>query len=286
MTWGSVELADSQLVGRDVEAARVDALIERLREGGAALVVSGEAGVGKSALLHYARARADAVGLRALTTIGVESEAELAFAGLHQLLYPVLGLVELLPAPQRGALEVAFGIATGSEPDAFLVALAAYQLVCDAAEERPLVILADDVHWLDRSSSGVLTFIARRLENEPVALLASVRTGFATALGDASLPTLELDRLSPSAAAALLDRTAPDLHPVFRARVLAESAGNPLALVELVRVHGTTASSDGQFGDTPLTMTARLERAFGVQLDGLPEDTRAVLIAAALDSRP
>ncbi len=120
--------------------------------------------------------------------MGVESEAELAFAGLHQLLHPVLGLMELLPAPQRRALEVAFGIASGPEPDAFLVALAAYQLVCDAAEESPVVILVDDAHWLDRSTSGVLMFIARRLENEPVALLVSVRTGFATPLGDAGLP--------------------------------------------------------------------------------------------------
>ncbi|HWE12792.1 MAG TPA: LuxR C-terminal-related transcriptional regulator, partial [Solirubrobacteraceae bacterium] len=149
----------------------------------------------------------------------------------------------------------------------------------------PLVILADDAHWLDRSTSGVLTFIARRLENEPVALLVSVRTGFATPLGDASLPTLELERLSPSAAAVVLDRTAPDLHPVFRARVLAEAAGNPLALVELVRAEGTAESSDGQLSDAPLTITARLERAFGAQLDGLPEDTRGVLLAAALDSR-
>src|SRR2546423_9101381 len=156
------EIADEpgdQLIGRDVEAARLDAIFERLPEGGAALVVSGEAGVGKSALLHYARGRADAVGLRTLTTVGVESEAELAFAGLHQLLHPVMGLVEFLPAPQRGALEVAFGVASGSEPDAFLVALAAYQLVCDAAEECPLVILADDVHWLDRSTADVLAFV-------------------------------------------------------------------------------------------------------------------------------
>jgi DNA-binding CsgD family transcriptional regulator len=285
MTPGTVDLADSQLVGRGVEAARLDAIIERLPDGGAALVVSGEAGVGKSALLLYARARADALGVRALSTVGVESEAELAFAGLHQLLYPVLGLVELLPAPQRRALEVAFGVATGSEPDAFLVALAAYQLVCDAAEGCPLVILADDAHWLDRSTLRVLTFIARRLENEPVALLFSVRTGLAATLGDASLPTLELDRLSPSAAAALLDRTAPDLHPVFRARVLAEAAGNPLALVELVRAQGTAQSSDGQLSDAPLTITARLERAFGAQLDDLPEDTRGVLLVAALDGR-
>ncbi len=202
-------MVDSQLVGRDVEAARLDGIIERLSEGGGALVVSGEAGVGKSALLHYARSRADALGVRTLSTVGVESEAELAFAGLHQLLYPVLGLVELLPAPQRGALEVAFGIASGPEPDVFLVALAAYQLVCDAAEECPLLIVADDAKWLDRSTVRALTFIARRLENEPVALLFSMRTGFVTALGDASLPTLELERLSPPAAAALLDRTRP-----------------------------------------------------------------------------
>jgi DNA-binding CsgD family transcriptional regulator len=277
-------MADSQLIGRDVEAARVDAIIEHLREDGAVLVVSGDAGVGKSALLHHARARAKALGLRTLSTVGVESEAELAFAGLHQLLYPVLGLVELLPEPQRRALEVAFGIASGPEPDVFLVALAAYQLVCDAAEECPLAILADDAHWLDRSTSGVLTFIARRLENEPVALLISVRTGFATSLGDAGLSALELKRLSPSAAAALLDRRAPDLHPVFRARVLAEAAGNPLALVELVRAQPEPGAFD-ELSETPLTITARLERAFAAQLGGLPEDTRGVLLAAALDSR-
>src|ERR1700674_661839 len=262
MTRASLGPMESEMVGRDVEAARVDAIIEDLPEGGAALVVSGEAGVGKSALLHYARSRADALGVRTLSTLGVESEAELAFAGLHQLLYPVLGMVELLPAPQRGALEVAFGIASGPEPDVFLVALAACQLGCDAPEERPLVIVADDANWLDRSTLRVLTFIARRLENEPVALLISVRTGFVTPLGDASLPALELERLSPSAAAALLDRRAPDLHPVFRARVLAEAAGNPLALVELVRAKGTAEVSDGQLSDAPLTLTARLERAF------------------------
>jgi DNA-binding CsgD family transcriptional regulator len=277
--------SDSALIGRDVEAGRVDAIIERLPDGGAALVVSGEAGVGKSSLLLYARARADSLGLRTLSAVGVESEAELAFAGLHQLLYPILGLLEQLPAPQRRALEMAFGIASGPEPDPFLVALAAYQLVCDAAEESPLVIFGDDAHWLDRSTSGVLTFIARRLENEPVALLVSVRAGFATPLGDAALPTLELERLSPSAAAALLDRRAPDLHPVLRARVLSEAAGNPLALVELVRAQGTADSSDGQLSDAPLPLTARLERAFAAQLDGLPQDTRVVLLAAALDGR-
>jgi DNA-binding CsgD family transcriptional regulator len=285
MARASLGSTDSELVGRDVEAARVDAVFERLPYGGAGLVVSGEAGVGKSALLLYARARADARGLRTLTAVGVESEAELPFAGLHQLLYPILGLLELLPAPQRRALEIAFGIASGPEPDPFLVALAAYQLVCDAAEESPLLILADDAHWLDRSTSGVLAFIARRLENERVALLASVRARLATPLGDVGLPTLELERLSPSAAAALLDRRSPDLHPVLRARVLAEAAGNPLALVELVRAQGTADGPDGQLSDAPLPLTARLERAFAAQLEDLPEDTRVVLLAAALDGR-
>jgi DNA-binding CsgD family transcriptional regulator len=188
-----------------------------------------------------------------------------------------------LPAPQRRALEVAFGIAGGPEPDGFLVALAAYQLVCDAAEDGPLLILADDAHWLDRSTSAALTFIARRLDNEPVGLLVAVRAGFATPLRDAGLPALELERLSAPAAAVLLDRTAPDLHPVFRARVLAEAAGNPLALVELVR-HQPEPGSFDELSDLPLTLTARLERAFAAQLDGLPQDTRCVLLAAALDS--
>jgi DNA-binding CsgD family transcriptional regulator len=284
MSPGRVDLADSQLIGRDAEAARLEGIIGRLPEGGAAVVVSGEAGVGKSALLGHARARADALGFRALSIVGVESEAELAFAGLHQLLHPVLGLVEFLPGPQRRALEVAFGIASGPEPEPFLVALASYQLVCDAAEQTPLVILADDAHWLDRSTSRVLTFIARRLESEPVALIVSVRTGFATPLGDPGLSAVELDRLSPSAAAALLDLRAPDLHPILRARILGEAAGNPLALVELVRVAPEPGKFD-ELGEAPLTITARLERAFAAQLGGLPEDTRNVLLAAALDGR-
>ncbi len=276
---------ESALVGRDVEAARVDAIIEGLPERGAALVVSGEPGVGKSALLHYARARADALGLRALTAVGVESEAELAFGGVHQLLYPILGLLELLPTPQRRALEIAFGIASGPEPDPFLVALAAYQLVCDAAEESPVLLFVDDAHWLDRSTSGVLTFIARRLESEPIGLLVCVRANVATPLGAAGLPELELERLSPSAAAAVLDRTAPDLHPVLRARVLAEAAGNPLALMELVRAQALADDPDGQLSDAPLPLTTRLERAFAAQLDGLADSTRLVLLAAALDGR-
>lgn len=142
--------------------------------------------------------------------------------------------------------------------------LSPYQLVCDAAEERPLLILADDAQWLDRSTSGVLTFIARRLESEPVALVVAVRRGFLSRLGDGGLSVLELERLSPFAAATLLDRRAPDLHPIFRARVLAEAAGNPLALVELVRAQSEPGTFD-QLGEMPLTITARLDQVWGTR---------------------
>ena len=195
------DLPRAGLLDRVRECDVLDRLVAGVRAGQSrVLVLRGEAGVGKTALLEHLSAAAD--GCRVVRAAGVESEMELAFAGLHQILYPVLGLLEVLPTPQRRALEVAFGIASGPEPDAFRVALAAYQLVCDAAEECPLVILADDAHWLDRSTLGVLTFIARRLDSEPVALVVSVRTGFATPWGDAGLSTLELDRLEEDVAKA------------------------------------------------------------------------------------
>ena len=224
-----------ELIGREAERERVDEALDCLREGGRALLVRGEAGIGKSSLLRHARERAIEAGVRTLGTVGVESEAELAFAGLHQLLDPIAELVELLPDPRRHALQAAFGIAGESEPDPFLVALAAHQLIRQAASSAPVVLLVDDAQWLDRSTLGVLTFIARRTTTEPVALVAAVRVGYPTPLEEAHLPVLELQRLSAAEAAELLDRDAPDLHPILRARVLAEAAGNPLALVELAR---------------------------------------------------
>jgi DNA-binding CsgD family transcriptional regulator len=277
--------APSELIGRDGEAERLGALIDHLRDGGDALLVRGEAGIGKSALLNHAGMRARALGMRTLATAGVESEAELAFAGLHQLLRPALDLIERLPGPQRRALEAAFGISGEFEPDPFLVALAAYQLVCEAADLSPLVLIADDAHWLDRSSLGVLSFIARRLETEPIALVAAVRAEYSTPLDEARLPVLELGRLSAAAATQLLDRNAPDLHPVLRARVLSEAAGNPLALVELARTLPPSGAADIGLSAEPPTLTRRLERAFAARLDDLPEATRMCLLAAALDGR-
>jgi DNA-binding CsgD family transcriptional regulator len=272
------------LIGRAPEVELMDALLDRVEGDGGALVLRGEAGIGKSALLEYASDRAAASGFRTLTTVGVESEAELAFAGLHQALHPVLPQLGRLPGPQRRALEAAFGITDGFEPDPLHVALAAHQLVCEAASSRPVLLIADDAHWLDRSTLSVLTFISRRLESNPVALLAAVREGYETPLNEARIPTRELERLSAAAAGELLDRNAPDLHPVTRARVLAEAAGNPLALVELSRVAPATNAAE-RISASPPTLTARLERAFATRLDELPQETRLGVLAAALDGR-
>jgi DNA-binding CsgD family transcriptional regulator len=274
----------SRLVGRDAETARLDAVLNDVRERGGTLVVRGEPGVGKSALLNRARERASSLGARALTTVGVESEAQLAFAGLHQLLRPVSRRMELLPAPQREALEAAFGATDTLEPDPFRVALAAYQLVCESAGSSPLILLVDDAQWLDGSSLAVLTFIARRLESEPVVLVAAVREGYATALDEARLPTLQLEPLSDPAAAELLDRNAPDLSPALRAGVLEDAAGNPLALVELARVAPASVRSMEELSAAPVPLTARLERAFASRFHELADATRLVLLAAALDN--
>src|SRR6266567_3851877 len=274
--------AGPELIEREQESAVLDALVDRLPDGGGAVVVRGEAGIGKSALLQRVRRRATAQGARALITVGVESEAEFAFAGLHQLLRPVIGALGQLPESQRQTLEAALGLGGDHEPDPYRVAIAAFQLICEVADAAPLVLIVDDAHWLDRSTLSVIAFIGRRLEAEHVALVATIRSGQSALLDDARLSTLDLERLSASAAASLLDRTAPELHPVLRARVLAESSGIPLALVELARSLGRSGE---QLSPGPTTLTARLERAFASRFGDLAPHTRPALLAAALDSR-
>ena len=284
MTSSARSHAGTDLIGRDAELQLLDELTDGLASGGGALIVRGEAGIGKSALLEYARVRVSARGGRVLSSIGAESEAELAFAGLHQLLHPIIGLTEHLSEAQRRAIDAAFGVSAEHEPDLFRVALAAFQLICDAADAGPVVLLIDDAQWIDQSTVGALTFIARRLDSEPVALVVAVRAGYTTPLDGAHLPTLELERLSGSAAARLLDQRAPELHPIFRAQILSEAAGNPLALVELARTANMAADRD-RIADMPTTLTARLEQAFASRLRELPPATHSALLAAALDSR-
>src|SRR4029077_5261344 len=258
---GGARLVDSgpDLIEREQECAILDALVDGLREGGGAVVVRGEAGIGKSALLQRARRRAAAQGFRSLVSVGVESEAELAFAGLHQLLRPVIGTAAHLPESQRQALEAALGLGVDPREDPYHVAVGVFQLICEVADSGPLVLIVDDAHWLDRSTLSVIAFIGRRLDVEHIALLAAVRSGQSAPLDDARLTTLDLERLSASGSARLLDGKAPELHRVSRARVLAKPAANPLALVELARSLGRTGE---QLSPPSTTLTARLERAF------------------------
>ncbi|RKT67797.1 regulatory LuxR family protein [Saccharothrix variisporea] len=248
------------LIGRDVERKRLAEVLDGIAERGGALVVRGEVGVGKSALV------ADATeACRVLAAVGTEAEAHLPFAGLHRLLHPVRRGLEALPGPQRAALATALGMAEGPEPNPYLVGLATLSLLAEEAATRPLVVVADDAHWLDRSSAEVLAFVARRLESEPVVLLATVRDDTPSPFDD--LPALTLDPLGDDAAAELLTATAPDLAPDERARLLRVAAGNPLALTELP-THPAQP---------------RLERAFLDRVAALPPATAACLLAAAVN---
>ncbi|MFB4320621.1 AAA family ATPase [Actinomadura sp. 21ATH] len=262
------------LYGRDAEISAVDGLLRRVRTGGSgALVLRGEPGIGKTALLDLAAARGE--GLRVIRRAGAGSERNLAFAGLHLLLSPLLDRLDALPQPQRHALSGALGLAPATGADRLLVGLAVLSLLGEAAEERPVLCLVDDAHWLDRPSMEALAFAARRLDADAVGLLVATR-------GDEEfpgLPELRLRGLSVPAAAALLEETARSgLTPARRYRVLTEARGNPLALIELpAALHdpGGTAS-------TALPLTARLQAAFAGQVDHLPERSRLLLLVAAV----
>jgi DNA-binding NarL/FixJ family response regulator len=272
-----------ELFGRDRELGVVTDLLDHVREHGGALLIRGEVGIGKSALLTAAARQAVARSMRVLTTTGVESEAHLPFAGLHQLLHSVLPGIELLPGPQRTALQAAFGLIDAAAPDPFLIALATLTLLGDAAAQGPLLLIADDARWIDRPTCEVLTFVARRLEAEPVILLVAIRDGVESPLNEAALPALHLEALDDTAANALLDAHTPDLAPAIRARLLSEAAGNPLALVEL----RTALRTEHLAGSAPLPawlpLTTRIERAFTAQLAELPSATRTLLLVAAAD---
>lgn len=262
------------LHGRDAELKELAELVDG-PEGRVGVLIRGEAGIGKSALVAAVAAAASVAGTRVLRTTGAEAEQHLAYAGLHQLLHPVRAGVAGLPAPQRTALETALGLADGPEPSAYLVGLAALTLLADTAAAKPVLVVAEDVHWLDRASVDVLAFVARRIETEPIALIATLRDG---PLLDAGLSLMSLDRLPDDAAAELLDSVAPRLDPMVRARLLAESAGHPLALTEL-----PSAVADLDVLDPVLPLTERLERTFASRVATLPEATRAALLVAALN---
>jgi hypothetical protein len=220
------------LRGRESECALLDDVIAALLAGESrTLLIHGEAGIGKTALLNYVVESSG--GMRLLRAAGVESEMELAYASLHQLCSPLLDAVAQLPPPQREALEVVFGRTVGASPDRFLVGLAVLTLLSDASDERPLLCVVDDAQWLDEVSAQTLAFVARRLLAEPIGLLVAAREP----MGDLrALPEMEVLGLRDGDARALLRSVVmPRLDERVRDRIVAETRGNPLALLELPR---------------------------------------------------
>jgi hypothetical protein len=259
------------LTGRRAERGTLDRFVEAVSAGESrALVVSGEAGVGKTALLEYLTERA--AGCRVLRATGVQSEMELAFAALHQLCSPILDSLDRLPAPQGDALRTAFGIGSGAAPDKFLVGLAVLNLLSDVAEQRPLVCVVDDAQWIDRASAQVLGFVARRLVAESVGLVLAARIPSSDLAG---LPELVVQGLLAADARALLDSglTGP-LDSRVRDLILAETRGNPLALLELSRGvrPDRLAGGFGLLGAVELS--ERVEESFRRRIEVLPQQTR------------
>jgi DNA-binding CsgD family transcriptional regulator len=270
------------LRGRRAECHELERLVEDVRRGvSRVLVISGEAGVGKSMLLELLVAEAS--GCRVVRAAGVQTEAELSFAALHQLCTPLLHRLDRIPAPQRDALGTVFGLRSGSAPDRLLLGLAVRSLLTVAADERPLVCVIDDAQWLDRMSAQALAFAARRLAADSVALVFAVRDP----AGDqplAGLPQLVLDGLRPEEARELLAAALPGpLDERVRDRIVAETGGRPLAMLELL--HGLTyVELAGGFGlpGAPLPSDP-IEDGFRRRLAALPSDTRRLLLVAAVD---
>ena len=270
------------LRGRAAQQARIDALLSQAREGASgALVIHGEPGIGKTALLRYAADRAD--GMRVLRGSGIESEAELPFAGLHLLLKPALDRIGALPGPQRRALSAAFGLGEGDAGDPFLVGMGVLSLLAELAETQPLLCLVDDIQWLDRPSASALLFAARRLDREGIVMVFAARDD-PSAVPTLGIPDLPLRGLDPESAAALLDDRGVSLTTGLRDRLIAETQGNPLALLELPAV---LSASTAQHGDTlrpgPMPLTSRVLDAFGHQLRSLPGPTLTLLLVAAAE---
>ncbi|WP_433330366.1 helix-turn-helix transcriptional regulator [Spirillospora sp. CA-294931] len=268
-----------RLYGRDEERATIDRLISRARDGrSGALVLRGEAGIGKSALLsHAADSAAD---LKVLRGTGIEFESAMPYAGLHLLLRGHLDRIDALPATQACALRAAFTMADREQSggDRFLVGLALLTLLADLAEERPLLCLVDDAHWLDHASAEALLFAVRRLEAEPIAVLLAVRDSDAPEFAASGLPELRLGPLEDAAATDLLDVSAAELPPHVRKEILAEAMGNPLALLELPTIRPFCAPG-------PSTTYSKIQQVFAEKVEALPEPSRTVLLVASAEDR-
>jgi len=275
------------IIGRDAGLARLRALVDPVPRASQVLLVTGEAGMGKTALLADAAGRARRAGLRVLSVTGRESESRLAFAGLHQLLRPVLPAAAGLPGRQAQALTGALGLsADPGAPDPLLTGAAVLTLLSDLSERSPVLVLADDAHWLDRSSLDALAFAGSRLDAEPVVLLAGAR-GQAPPPGfDRGFPELHLGPLSAGDAGRLLDAQPRPPRGRARAQVLAQAAGNPLALIELAKVIADDPAASRRWAAEPLPLTDRLTAVLTSRFAALPEQAQAALLRAAVADGP
>ena len=272
----------AEFLNRNREREHLDGLLVDVRAGiSAALLLRGEAGVGKTALLRYAARQA--LDIRTAQIAGVEAEMELAFAGIHQLCAPMLDRLDVLPPPQRDALRVALGVAAGNPPDRFLISLATLSLLSAVAEERPMLCLVDDAQWLDDASAQILAFVARRLLAESIAIVFAVREPV-TARHFEGLPQLRVQGLDEDAARTLLASAIPGrIDGRVRDRIVAEAHGNPLALLELPRGMSAVELAAGYEVPASADLPGRLESHYLRRIEALPEATQRLLLLGAAD---
>ncbi len=271
-----------QLIGRDLDVGFVRGFVDDATVRGGALLVSGDAGVGKTALLDVAVLHAEAAGTRVVRAAGAEFEAELGFSGLSVVLHPLLDDLPMLPPLHRQALSVALGLDAGSPSGRLVVSNAVLALLRDAAATRPLLVVVDDLQWLDRASSLVLASAVRRLAGTCVGFLAALRTESESFFDRAGLPSYEIEPLDRAAATSLLKQRFPALTPPVRERLIADAQGNPLALLELPIALRDARPARPHLADA-LPLTARLQALFASRITKLPAPTIALLLIAVLD---
>lgn len=269
-----------RLAGRDAECEQLRETLAAARGGRSqVLVLRGEAGIGKTVLLDYLAESAPE--FQVIRAAGVESDMELAFAGLQQLCAPVADGIDVLPEPQREALAIAFGMSSGSAPDRFLVGLAVLGLLAGVAARQPVLCLIDDAQWLDRVSAQTLGFVARRLRAEPVALVCALREPVDGLTG---LPKLMLRGLADADARAVLESALPDrIDPQVADRIVAETHGNPLALLELPRGLSAAELAGGYYRPDVVPVAGQIERHYLARVHALPDDPQRLLLLAAAE---
>jgi DNA-binding CsgD family transcriptional regulator/tetratricopeptide (TPR) repeat protein len=284
---GPLPSQTGRIIGREPGLARLRGLVEPVPRAGQVLLVTGEAGMGKTVLLGDAAARARSAGMRVLSVTGRESESKLAFAGLHQLLRPVLSGAAGLPGRQAQALLGALGLAADpAAPDPLLTSVAVLTLLSDLSERSPVLVVADDAQWLDRSSLDALAFAGSRLDAERVVLLVGARGQAPPAGFDRGFPELHLEPLSAADAGRLLDGQPRPPRGRARAQVLAQAGGNPMVLIELAKVVADDPAASRRWAAEPLPPTDRLSAVIISRYAALPEQAKAALLLAAVADGP